>query len=477
MPLIITTTQAKESASTRGLYFTESKCQEETIRWLEEAESTAREEDTCNMEDIAQQLRVGDHFGPQCHEIRCKSPVSHIYCADNCVATPQGLRQGLKINGFPISAPDAAFRGLCQEAKASHLYGSYITIGTAGSILTARTSFANTTVVYFHHRGAPRKWIVIPPVAKQKFEEKMRAVNEERSDLCSQFVRHMKLWIEPLVLKEWGIQFIEFVQNPQELIFFCPDTYFYGFSEGLSIVESKLHAGPRWGKDNDGYKYCDGDSACCQADNIMADLTAKTTAGPSTKKASSGSRGRKRIPSVSPCPAQEERRPQKVQRVEDGIEEYQSEDRPLPSGEVASAKHTGAQSSMPDDVPIETTPAILPVNKMNATPFDISDDEENVPVEVASANERILLLQQENGTLIRNLAILQSERDVLKSRKNTYKSHLLEREALILELEQRVKNLEHQVQNLEQRLVTDVEMAGQKSWADMLLFVQGKLAE
>jgi hypothetical protein len=172
-------------------------------------------------------------------------------------------------------------------------------------------------MMYFHHRGAPRRWVIIPPVEKIKFENKMRLVvgGEYGDSRCSQFIRHMRVWIQTEVLKSWGIQFFEVTQHAQELVFFFPGTYFYGFSEGLSIMESKLHAGIRL--DRDAYKYCDASSGFCKSDNLLPNLDSTIPSTVLSEKPASKDRGRTRnARSEGPSPDPEERRPEKrVQRA------------------------------------------------------------------------------------------------------------------------------------------------------------------
>ncbi|KAG4415068.1 hypothetical protein IFR04_011793 [Cadophora malorum] len=79
--------------------------------------------------------------------------------------------QALQITGFPVSAPDRQFRELCLRTNNSELYGSYISIIAAGSPIPIHTAPLYLTTMYYHHRGGPLKWILIPPQVKEAFEQ------------------------------------------------------------------------------------------------------------------------------------------------------------------------------------------------------------------------------------------------------------------------------------------------------------------
>lgn len=119
-------------------------------------------------------------------------------------------------------------------------------------------SVVNLTTVVYHHRGSPRLWIVVPPVEHSKLEARIwKTFRDEFAEegYCSQFVRHLSLWITPALLREWGVGFIQVLQEEKQILFFFPSSYYWGFSTGFSIVEMKAVAGNRW--EVGGYRFCD----------------------------------------------------------------------------------------------------------------------------------------------------------------------------------------------------------------------------
>jgi hypothetical protein len=87
------------------------------------------------------------------------------------------------------------------------LGGNFITISTSGSAAAMQKSVAELTTILYHHRGAPRLWIVVPPVESAKLESCVMGVFEgelgdvEEKGCCSQFVKHLNLWVTPGLLR------------------------------------------------------------------------------------------------------------------------------------------------------------------------------------------------------------------------------------------------------------------------------------
>ena len=349
---------------------------------------------------------------------------------DDRTATPQGLRQALEINSFPITISDGPFRERCQRAGAADFYSSYITVSTAGSILPVQTSVANLTTIFFHHRGSPMRWVVVPPRAKAAFETRVRLELGEgqESGGCSQFIRHSSLWIDPETLRGWGIDFVEVTQNVYQVLFLLPGCYFYGYSTGFSIIESKVHAGERWAYGSE-YRFCDARRKSCRRDGIMVRF------GEDAEGGSEGLRKRKRN-------AFEEGRGQ------DGAHGRSASVPAVDEGDTILVTAEGRDGSSP---------------VVGDDGFNMSDDEER-------SNSRLLQLQQENTSLMRDLAAVRSERDQLVLRKATYKSRLVEREGVISSLERTVKELREQ-------LTDEMKRERLRPWQEIMAIAGEKISE
>jgi hypothetical protein len=256
--------------------------------------------------------------------------------------------------------------------------------------------------MYFHHRGGPRKWIVIPPKARMAFETRMRLeLGDRSSSPCSQFIRHASLWIEPATLRDWGIDFIEITQRAHQVLFIFPGAYYYGYSQGFSIVESKLYAGEGWSYR--GYQFC-GQSKKCEVDQILVRFEdISSDQGDHDGDVLGNSRG-KRKRSLLPR-----------QMVDE----------------------TAAVSSITvDGGGVDAPPA--------SEEFDISDDD--IAEELATGgNSTQNQLQQVITSLRHELAVVQAERDNLRVRKALYKARLLQREEWISSLEHKLDDLSVQL--------------------------------
>jgi hypothetical protein len=145
------------------------------------------------------------------------------------------------------------------------LSSTLINIATAGSVTEIQTSIAQLTTIIYHHRGSPRLWLVVPPQERAKFERKIRDTFEEKlgnSSKCSQFVKHLSIFVTPDMLKIWDVKFIQVYQIARQLVILSPLAYFWGYSTGHSIIETRNWTGSSW--DLRGYQFCGLDSQFCQ---------------------------------------------------------------------------------------------------------------------------------------------------------------------------------------------------------------------
>jgi hypothetical protein len=350
------------------------------------------------------------------------------------IATSQGLRQILNIRTFPVSSPDKHFRTVCARSGAAHLCSSYINITTSVSPQAIQTSLAGLTTIYFHHRGSPRHWIIIPPKEKAVFEERMAQAFKPllQGRRCSKFVHHLSAWINPDLLRQWGIPYFSLTQSYNQLLIFFPHAYYFGYSSGFSIIESKFHAGPHWNYQD--YLFCNLESPLCLKahDGILIQFPKEHSVTPLSEEEDglqSPTRSPKRLRPSSPGLVHRHYVSPYDQPALPAI--YSPHPSPgLPRG-LPPSPHR--QSSASGNVTYSHD---------NMSSFDISDDDDAplVTNHFQSDDIRISRLQQENSALLRDIQLLKAERDQISSRKAMYKARLLDREAYIRELESRTRD-------------------------------------
>ena len=94
------------------------------------------------------------------------------------------------------------------------------------------------------HRGAAKRWIVVAPDDRDRFEAHMRAYHgalwEGRcgDPSCSQFVRHLSLWTPVQTLERWGIRHTRIKQRPGQLVVTAPGAYHGGWNAGGNVAEA-----------------------------------------------------------------------------------------------------------------------------------------------------------------------------------------------------------------------------------------------
>ncbi|OWP01861.1 hypothetical protein B2J93_4711 [Marssonina coronariae] len=480
-PMNVQTCNAYKQSSVAGVYMIEFSNREEDMRWVWAAKSHSEIGEGMNLGKLHKLFESGLQFGPQC------SPYQ------SSVST---MRYALAIQDFPLKAPNEEFEKRCKEAGTQHVNDLHITIATAASPILIKTTLAASTTVYFHHRGRPRHWIVIPPKAAAEFENKLasklRLEEGKTGALCAQFVEHLRLWIQPSVLLDWGISFHEFLQEAGELVFFPPGSYFYGFSTGFSIIEQKIHVGEHWNQND--CKFCSRIEGCPEGayyhkfpfaapqipfkkatNNEMAEsLSLKSnveaedvTLPPQTKRQKiarfrTSSSASRRILSLAPTDAIEDRKGSPATLEED-------------------IRFEAAQKNMLSTMDLWTQDqAILQADSSqitkvpegafaNADDFFISDDDDMTAF-TNSSQQRVRQLEQENGALLRNLALAQSDRDEVEKRKANYKIRLLEREELIASLQGQVRDLTVQLDEANKN-------AKAEAWKEVLSFAQRNIDE
>ncbi len=170
---------------------------------------------------------------------------------------------------FPTTIGSTLLRAVSPIGTRDLLNGGYITISTPASATAMQKSVAELTMVIYHHRGSPKLWIVVPPAENGKLENHIRHVfadmlgEGQGGGLCSQFVKHLSLWITPDLLQSWGIKFHQVLLREKQMLFLFPSSYYWGVSTGFSVIEMKAIAGPKW--ELNGYRFCAPSNPLCKA--------------------------------------------------------------------------------------------------------------------------------------------------------------------------------------------------------------------
>ena len=142
-------------------------------------------------------------------------------CTANTKANAK-LRDALSLCYHPWSRHRPTMAGFQGNGLKNSPHDPHYTIATASAPLGIRTSIASLTTVIYHHHGAPRYWCVVPPTMKVKFERRLG----KESSHCSQYIRHISLWITPKTLRSWDIEYHEVVQMAGELLVVLPGSYY-----------------------------------------------------------------------------------------------------------------------------------------------------------------------------------------------------------------------------------------------------------
>ena len=86
-------------------------------------------------------------------------------------------------------------------------------------------------------RGSPRVWVVVAPRHSETLEAYIASCGTQGVAQCSQFITHKGMIVPPSTLRQWGISFSTFVQNPGDLVWTDHRVYCYCWNMGPNIVE------------------------------------------------------------------------------------------------------------------------------------------------------------------------------------------------------------------------------------------------
>lgn len=100
--------------------------------------------------------------------------------------------------------------------------------------------------ISYHHVGQPKTWYIIPPASGHLLEKLANEQYPDYAKVCSTYLRHKMLLIDPVVLKKYNIPFQKITQEAGEFVITFPYAYHSGFNHGYNIAEAVNFALPRW---------------------------------------------------------------------------------------------------------------------------------------------------------------------------------------------------------------------------------------
>lgn len=141
-------------------------------------------------------------------------------------------------------------------------------------------------------------WIIVPPRAREQLEQRLLESNPGARP-CSQFVRHLNVFVPVSTLEAWGIEFFVIDQRAGDAIITLENTYHQGFCVGSSAAEAVNYAPKDW--DVHDYTFC---SRGCPGPWIDAGLLTPCRSETPTEAVAASSRQKASscVPATSPKP-------------------------------------------------------------------------------------------------------------------------------------------------------------------------------
>ncbi|OAA42293.1 Transcription factor jumonji/aspartyl beta-hydroxylase [Cordyceps fumosorosea ARSEF 2679] len=121
-----------------------------------------------------------------------------------------------------------------------------------GAVFAMHVEDAKLCSVNILYKGR-KIWIVIPPRSRERLEQRLREDNPD-ARCCSQFVRHLSVFVPLYKLKAWDVDFSIVDQRAGEAVITFEDTYHEGFSVGSSAAEAINYAAKDWNTEK--YTFC-----------------------------------------------------------------------------------------------------------------------------------------------------------------------------------------------------------------------------
>ncbi len=112
------------------------------------------------------------------------------------------------------------------------------------------------------HMGASKFWVVVHPYDRERLKRRLRdsyrpkSHNDPNPRACSQFVRHMSVWVPVETLDRWDIRYTALEQLPGDLVVTAPGSYHQGWNAGWNVAEAINYGDGRSPSRTRDYCYC-----------------------------------------------------------------------------------------------------------------------------------------------------------------------------------------------------------------------------
>jgi hypothetical protein len=105
------------------------------------------------------------------------------------------------------------------------------------------------------HAGALKFWVVVPPSERDRLVRRLLEHYEGARPPCSQFVRHMSVWVPVEVLERWDIAHVGVEQRPSDLFVTASGTH-QDWNAGWNIAEAVNYGDGASATRVRGYRHC-----------------------------------------------------------------------------------------------------------------------------------------------------------------------------------------------------------------------------
>ncbi|KAL9610858.1 MAG: hypothetical protein Q9167_004463 [Letrouitia subvulpina] len=129
--------------------------------------------------------------------------------------------------------------------------------GNEGVATSFRLSPLGAYSVHYLHYGANTTWTITSPYFTTSLAEnihrktgyygpKSPVTKPYNPPGCSEFVKHLTLYLYEKTLEDWGVEHTRVLQQPGEVLIIFPFAYYQNYSNGFNITEAASYANERW---------------------------------------------------------------------------------------------------------------------------------------------------------------------------------------------------------------------------------------
>jgi hypothetical protein len=178
---------------------------------------------------------------------------------------------------FPQSWAAGSLGKTKEKVPGIHTPYYYASNSAFGSVFLMHIEDHRLFSLNYHHRGASKFWVIVAPSSAALVESCLATYIPEmwgpkqQVPCCSQFVRHMSVWVALETLNEWGISYEVVEQRPGDLIITVPGAYHQGFNAGANLNEAMNYGDDAVIERLAGYRKCF--KGCYPQEDPIVELT------------------------------------------------------------------------------------------------------------------------------------------------------------------------------------------------------------